>query len=358
MPRLMSLTLFVLLVASVIPAHSQERVELIRKTDNFAFLLDLSGSMRSQFMGQGPRIDQAKALLERMNREIPDLGYNGGFYTIPPAQARLGMERYDGARFEQTISELDTVYPRLTRGTPIGRGLELLSSELAPLTGKVDVIMLTDGGQNIGPSPLDVAAAMNQEMGGRLCIHVISYARTSEETALVQRLAKATPCSSLTPAQDLQDDQSLKEFVEKIFYERRVVVEAKPAPAPTPAPAPAPAPEPVEEVIVLRGIHFDFDKSDIKPEFAVILDEAGLILQERPDVRVVIEGHTCSMGGDVHNQKLSERRAQSVRDYLVKHGIAAERLEARGYGKSRPAYDNSTREGRSLNRRVEFQVIK
>jgi OmpA-OmpF porin, OOP family len=355
-----SLALALLLIVSVAPADARDNVELIKKTDNFAFLLDHSSSMRSRFMDQGPKIEQAKTLLSRINKEIPALDYKGGLYTFSPSQAKVGMASYDQAVFDQAISGIETDYSRIFRVTPIGRGFEMLSPEIVPLSGKVDVILFTDGGQNAGPAPLTVANAMAQEMSGRLCLHVVSYARTDAERALAERLGAVTPCSDVTPAQDLAGDQGVKDFVERIFYDSRPIVVATPAPIPasTPAPVPTPEPEPVEEIIVLRGIHFDFDKANIKPEFEAVLDEAVLILEESPGTKVVIEGHTDSTGPDGYNQKLSERRAQSVMGYLVKNGISTERLQFKGFGMSRPAYDNSTREGRSMNRRVEFQITR
>jgi OOP family OmpA-OmpF porin len=116
--------------------------------------------------------------------------------------------------------------------------------------------------------------------------------------------------------------------------------------------------EPVAEKIVLRGVNFDFDKSAIRPDSAVILDEAVSLLSGAPDRQVRIEGHTCSMGPDAYNQGLSERRAASVRQYLVEHGIAASRLNSIGFGEARPMTTNDTREGRALNRRVELQVLE
>jgi len=139
----------------------------------------------------------------------------------------------------------------------------------------------------------------------------------------------------------------------------------EPAPAPPcpkaeppapPAPKPVP-PAPVKkEKIVLRGINFDFDKSNIKPEFQPVLDEAAAILAKHANVSVVIEGHTDSIGTEAYNQKLSERRADSVKKYLVGKGIASSRLETVGYGELRPIASNDTAEGRAMNRRVEFKV--
>jgi OOP family OmpA-OmpF porin len=128
-----------------------------------------------------------------------------------------------------------------------------------------------------------------------------------------------------------------------------------PAPAVTPAPAPAPAPRAAQR-IVLRGVNFDFDRAEIRPDAAVILDEAASILNENPGVRIEVAGHTDATGTDEYNQGLSERRAQSVVDYLAGKGVSAGRLDAAGYGESKPVADNGTRDGRAQNRRVELNV--
>lgn len=133
---------------------------------------------------------------------------------------------------------------------------------------------------------------------------------------------------------------------------------APPLPEPKPViKKPAPVPEQVREKIVLRGINFDFDKSDIKPEFVPVLDEAVEILNTSPDVNVIIEGHTCWIGTEKYNQGLSERRAASVCKYLVEKGISQNRLEIIGYGEIMPIADNHTLEGRRMNRRVVFKVL-
>jgi OOP family OmpA-OmpF porin len=134
--------------------------------------------------------------------------------------------------------------------------------------------------------------------------------------------------------------------------------EAPPPPPPPPAPkaAPAPPPEPVEERIVLRGVNFDFDKSEIRPDAAVILDEAASILNANPGRSVSVAGHTDSVGTDAYNQGLSERRAASVKDYLVGKGVDASRLSTSGYGESNPIASNDTADGRALNRRVELNL--
>jgi len=134
--------------------------------------------------------------------------------------------------------------------------------------------------------------------------------------------------------------------------------EAPPPPPPPPAPraAPAPPPAPVEERIVLRGVNFDFDKSDIRPDAAVILDEAASQLAGHPSGNVTVGGYTDSVGTDAYNQGLSERRANSVKDYLVGKGVDASRLSTVGYGETNPIASNDTADGRALNRRVELNL--
>lgn len=131
-----------------------------------------------------------------------------------------------------------------------------------------------------------------------------------------------------------------------------------PAPAPAPAPvAPAPAPAPDNcGRIVLRGVNFEFDKSDIDAASAGVLDVAAEQLAGCPNVAVRVEGNTDSVGTDAYNMGLSERRANAVLDHLVGRGVPASRLTAVGYGESQPIASNDTAEGRALNRRVELKT--
>ena len=131
-----------------------------------------------------------------------------------------------------------------------------------------------------------------------------------------------------------------------------------PPPAPPPPqarPAPTPPPPPAR-TIVLDNVLFDFDKTAIKPDGAKILDRLVAFLKENPDRKVALEGHTDSVGTPQYNQGLSERRAASVKDYLTKRGVAANRVSTAGFGLTRPIADNKPAEGRAKNRRVEIKV--
>ncbi|MGV8932270.1 MAG: OmpA family protein [Luteimonas sp.] len=120
---------------------------------------------------------------------------------------------------------------------------------------------------------------------------------------------------------------------------------------------------PVPVSIDLKGVNFDFDKSTLRPDAVAILNEAIEILKRYPDLKVEVAGHTDSKGTDAYNQKLSERRATAVYDYVTSNGVDAGRLVGPvGYGESRPIAPNTNEdgsdnpEGRARNRRTELNV--
>ena len=124
-------------------------------------------------------------------------------------------------------------------------------------------------------------------------------------------------------------------------------------------PAPAkPAPKPVAEKVTLAAdVLFDFDKSVLKPEGKAKLDDlAGKVKAINLEVVIAI-GHTDSIGSDAYNQKLSVRRAESVKAYLVSKGVEPNRIYTEGKGEKQPVASNKTAEGRQKNRRVEIEVI-
>jgi outer membrane protein OmpA-like peptidoglycan-associated protein len=135
-------------------------------------------------------------------------------------------------------------------------------------------------------------------------------------------------------------------------------VKAPEAPAPVAQAAPPPVRRepPPNRKIVLRGVNFDFDKATIRADARAVLDEAVSTLKQAGGIAVIAEGHTDGKGTDAYNQKLSERRAKAVRDYLVAGGVAASRIQVEGFGESRPVATNDTADGRAQNRRVELRI--
>jgi len=135
------------------------------------------------------------------------------------------------------------------------------------------------------------------------------------------------------------------------------VVQAPPPPPPAPAPTPAPQPPAATKVTYAADAFFDFDKAVLKPEGRAKLDDlVGKVKDINLEVIIAV-GHTDSVGGDSYNQKLSVKRAEAVKAYLVSKGIEKNRVYTEGKGEKQPVADNKTAEGRAKNRRVEIEVV-
>lgn len=103
-------------------------------------------------------------------------------------------------------------------------------------------------------------------------------------------------------------------------------------------------------------VNFAFDKSDLSATAMANLDKLAAVLEKNPDTNINVYGYTDSKGSDAYNQALSERRAESVKNYLIQHGVLASRIVAMGMGESSPVASNDTEAGRAMNRRVEFAI--
>jgi OmpA-OmpF porin, OOP family len=109
--------------------------------------------------------------------------------------------------------------------------------------------------------------------------------------------------------------------------------------------------------MALYGIHFETAKATILPDSESVLGQVAKMLQQNPDIKVSVEGHTDNVGSATSNQTLSEKRAQAVVAWLTSHGIEASRLSAKDWGSSKPVEDNTTENGRAKNRRVELVKV-
>jgi outer membrane protein OmpA-like peptidoglycan-associated protein len=148
---------------------------------------------------------------------------------------------------------------------------------------------------------------------------------------------------------------SIQELEEKLFPEGASQTQSEPrmrgiAPG-------AQRPQSSPPTVVLPVL-FEFNSDRILPDYYSDLDKLGQLLIKRTESRIQIEGYTDNIGSEPYNRALSERRAKSVKQYLVQHfSLAPERLTVRGYGKDKPMFPNDTDEGRKKNRRVEFVNI-
>jgi len=143
----------------------------------------------------------------------------------------------------------------------------------------------------------------------------------------------------------------------------RPAITGEPPKPPEPKPEPEPqVPEALKDLdakgqIDIYGIYFDVGKSVVKPEGFPVIDMLVKFMQDRPKVRLMIEGHTDNTGSAAKNQTLSEQRAASIKTEMVNRGIAADRIETKGFGSSVPIADNKTAAGRTQNRRVTVKKL-
>ncbi len=197
-------------------------------------------------------------------------------------------------------------------------------------------------------------------------------AQTEEAIAGAEKSAGAKHCpDKIAKAKDLAK-QAMETYwachtakaMDMLSQARNLANEAKacqPPPAPAPPPALTPTPvvvPPARQSISFHSANFSFDKSDLTTSVKAELDKAAKFMIDNPDVVLELQGHTCSLGSEAYNQKLGERRAKSVFDYLTSKGISASRLKTVSFGLAKPVAPNTTEDGRAKNRRVELVILK
>jgi OOP family OmpA-OmpF porin len=247
---------------------------------------------------------------------------------------------YDARALGEAMADLDIIGEQ----TPLHAVFEDAAAVIGSLDnpGRVAVIVFTDGVPSNERLALDAGKQLVGSAPGGVCIHAVQVGNDPQGTEFVKSLAELSGCSSSRNASSLQTARALESFT------RTTMVGKAPLP-------PVAAPPPPRK-IVLRGVNFDFDKSEIRPEDEAVLDAAIEALKETPRARVRISGYTDSIGTMEYNEALSIRRANTVKDFLVNAGIDADRLEPAGYGLTKPVASNDTGDGRAQNRRVEFEV--
>ncbi|MFW5500998.1 MULTISPECIES: OmpA family protein [unclassified Maridesulfovibrio] len=331
-------------------ASAESRIVLKPKVDAFAYFVDTSPSMSQTYDATGtPKIIAGINALKRLNNVVPELGYDSALYAMPDFATYSPKSMFTRAAMAKGIASVPSDLP-FFQSTPIGTGFSDLNGVVKNWGGKFAVIFVSDGLTNSGRNPVRIVSDMAKTYGDRFCLHIISVADTARGKANLKRLASLTPCGVYVDASALADKAVLDKFAQDVFYtqEEELIVEVvEEVVVPV---------VPVQEKIVFRNFNFGFDKYQITDEMVPALTEAATMLEEFPNLKVMVGGHTDSSGSEAYNQGLSERRAKSVADWLAANGIAPERLEVKGYGEMNPKYDNKTKEGRKLNRRVEIDV--
>jgi OOP family OmpA-OmpF porin len=319
-----------------------KKVILERTADNFIVMYDSSSSMGAPYRDTIlTEVEAAREILMQKNQDLPDLNWQAGIFSHTPGlvplthfKTYLPMQVYNNAKFANCIETLPTTSsgPTLLQG-----GLDAIDGVLAGLSGRTVVFLFTDGQYTDQDRFADpVTIAMELDAKHDVCFAVISSATTANGKSLVDDLAGINECSVVIPFSALLNKP--EKMNDDLLYRIREVRVEEPKEAVT--------------AIAVNNVLFDFDKAEIKTDFIVELNKLTIFMQENPYVRVILAGHTDSIGSDIYNQELSHRRAGAVCDYLVSGGIDTNRIALNWFGESNPAASNDDEEGRSQNRRV------
>lgn len=409
---LLFLSVFVTLVASCSPvmqpplkpldAGTAKNVgdKYASKVDNFIVVLDTSLSMDE---GGNNDFLVARDVVSRINQEIPtDLSYNAGLRSIGhnsyqsenKTELLYGITRYNRADFHDGLNKIKYV----GGPTPMAEVLLAVGNDLKSASGKSALIIVSDG-LNIDDAPA-AAEQLKGQLGNNLCIYTVSIGQENNGAGqdMMKQLATIGQCGFTTTDADLADSGSMENYVSSVFITKAAPVVVKAVPAKdsdgdgvmdavdncpnTPKGAPVNAVgcsldsdgdgvfnyrdqcpgTPAGVSVDVYGcpskltlhINFGHDSTKVGPEFDSEIAKAAQCIKDYPGNAVVIEGHTDSTGSAAYNQKLSQQRADAVKNRLMeKFDIKESRMISKGFGESKPIADNKTAGGRELNRRVE-----
>lgn len=318
------------------------REYLIKTADNAIILFDSSSSMAKPFLETGmSRYEVAKKTLKERNEFFPDLGYNIGLYLYTPWTPIYPVQPYDR---EKVRAALDQLPDKPAKGTFLVEGLLKLEPILQKLSGRTVVFLITDGtySKRHGPdrTPGRIAKRLADQYD--VCFDVISTADDDTSRRVVERVGSVDFCARVIPFAafiNRPEYNSGALYVVKATAELKTITEMKLA------------------GVKVSDVLFHFDKAEIRPEMKGQLIVLAEFLQSHPDAYVVLAGYTDSVGSEEYNLGLSRRRAAIVTEYLRDNfNISPDRVLPLWFGKMNPVADNSTEEGRRLNRRVEIAV--
>jgi OOP family OmpA-OmpF porin len=334
--------------------------ELAQKVDAFEVIYDSTLSMNDMYKGSS-KLNQEKSLVTLFNDTIPDLKLGAvgrAFGQFQPfgdttTKALFGPGEYSKSALPQAIG----AFKEGSGFSPLDAALDGATADLKSQTGQLAVIAFSDGEDMANYKPVAAAQRLKSAYGDRVCIYTVHIGESAAGRKVMQQVADAGQCGFMVTGDSISSPDAMSNFVEKVFLKKG---EPKPIPAPVvqeevKAPAEeAPKVVVTEPVSIRIDILFDTGKSTIKPKYHNEIKKVADFMQQHPDAKMEIQGHTDNVGKAAYNQKLSQARANSVMKYLTtKFGIAQDRLTAKGYGETKPIASNKTKAGKQQNRRVQ-----
>jgi OOP family OmpA-OmpF porin len=342
---------------------ANERVDV----DQLVIIADTSSSITES--GQFPR---QRALVLSFVDSLPDGDYEAGAVVFGGFERRTyPLEPYDRARFRSEATGIEL----LNEGTPLDRVFTETSAWLEGKSGRAAVVVFTDGlptdaigRPNNGVPALEAARGLAEVHEGSVCFHSVQLGNSSEGAEFLRRLSEITPCGTFRAADAVYDVATLHALQRNVFLGGGLpAVAAAPRDADgdgvydlndrCPA-TPRGAQVDRNGCWAVPAVTFGLDSAEINARFRSELDGVATVMKNNRDLRVRIEGHTCSQGTEPHNDKLAQRRARAVGNFLIAAGVDASRIETQGWGQRKPAYPNDTDAQRSANRRAEISIIR
>ena len=369
--------------------------QLVQKTDNFIVLFDKSASMGElhgkPMVNEATRLIHAKDATKNMIATIPEIKLNAGLRTFWAEETALiyGMKPLVKEDYTKAINSIENVNGR----TPMAKAITAAGDDLKGAEGNSAIIIVSDfseipGIDDIRPEAvMEAITKVNAEYGDRLCVYAIQVGYTLNGKELSEQIVQNVEGGYTVNADKLVTPAAMAAFVEKVISgncsryqqlvakptEKVVIVATEPMVEEKVVAAVSEpkveekvmvaAAEPKIIILAFEDVHFDFDKSTLKPEAQAILKRNIQILKDNPKAKVRIAGYTSASGTDAYNQKLSERRANAVQEYLINEGvITPDRLSTIGYGETNPAmYEAAPKElyskAAKANMRVLFEII-
>jgi OOP family OmpA-OmpF porin len=342
------------------------------KANSFTALVDLSSSTLwlAPCRGGLVKAEAESTLLRKMSQRLPDrpyvaalrvFGYQQAWREADYSTLYYGPAAYERQGFEQAVARLTPA----NAISPFSVGIRATAEELAAMPDPRAVLMLSDFEVTSSPGdPPQESGRLRGRFGGETRVYAFFVTKDRKAKALAASIAAAGGGKSYDVCAMLEDEPSFEAMMDEIFGPKveppcrdsdgdGVCDEQDQCPY-TPQGAPV---DGRGCWIAAYSQFFDFDKAVVKSAFVPRIQYAAEIIKANPQIgEIVIAGHTDAKGTDAYNMDLGRRRAEAVRELLVKSGAPAERLRVESFGKSRPIAENTTEEGRAQNRRVEFHV--
>jgi OOP family OmpA-OmpF porin len=326
--------------------------------------------MQEPFNGK-EKTKHAKDFVRRLDWTIPDINLVAGLRSLgqnfsDSSRLVYGMEAYKRGKLSKAVADI------AAGGlTPLGKAIQAGTGDLKSVRGNMAVIIVSDG-KETDKTGVNTAQAMKALYGDRVCIYTVLVGNDKAGGIKMERIAQAGACGYTTTVLARASSVAMVEFVTNVFLKK------SPIKAPLPPRGPkdsdgdgvtddldkcpnTPGGAKVDE----RGcwsyeavVLFDFDSYKLRSEALPLLVDPASILKKEPEIAIEIEGHTCNLGPDEYNQKLSENRANAVMEYFKSRGVAVDKMTVKGYGESKPAYPNDSKANRAKNRRVELRPLQ